>query len=382
MASQEACSTAAPCGTAASSVGFLPADVIYDVLLHLPAKTLCRFRAVSRSWRSLLTTDPHFAGAHASRHPHVVALFFDEKDSRCHADTFDLSGNRIRRVTLNESSSAITGLCTHGNLACLTRNGVGPNRVRLINLATGVASAFPGPDVVGIAVYMLGQVASSGEHKLLCVDVGYEQCHVLVLGLGGGGHPRWRRKESPPVRLTHYIFFAGHSAVVQGTVYCLADPHSDSGIYKDSMVSFNLETEEWAPTVLAGPLGDRLNSGRRPLVYDGISLAELSGYLVTAHTDEYTWSMDLWFLVEGQWCKRHHIWLNVIFDSLHPRPVPLFVFDDGRILLRAYDEFKTMKRLLVLRVYDTTTKTKTGETTDIRGWSATGLCKGSLLLCP
>jgi hypothetical protein len=306
----------------------------------------------------------------------------DEKDRRCHADTFDLSGNRIRRVTLNESSSAITGLCTHGNLACLTRNGVGPNRGRLINHATGVASAFPGPDVVRIAVYMLGQVASSGEHKLLCVDVGYEQCHVLVLGLGGGGHPRWRRKESPPVRLTYYIFFAGHSAVVQGTVYCLADPHSDSGIYKDSMVSFNLETEEWAPTVLAGPLGDRLNSGRRPLVYDGISLAELRGYLVTAHTDEYTWSMDLWFLVEGQWCKRHHIWLNVIFDSLHPRPVPLFVFDDGRILLRAYDEFKTMKRLLVLRVYDTTTKTKTGETTDIRGWSATRLCKGSLLLCP
>ncbi|KAM0868101.1 hypothetical protein ACQ4PT_041572 [Festuca glaucescens] len=152
MASQEACSAAAP---SASSVGSLPADVLYDVLLHLPAKTLCRFRVVSRSWRSLLTTDLHFADAHVSRHPHVVAIFFDEKDRRSHADTFDLSGNRLRRVTLNESSSMIMGLRMHGNLACLARNDVCPSRVRLINLATGIASVLPGPDVVGIAVYML-----------------------------------------------------------------------------------------------------------------------------------------------------------------------------------------------------------------------------------
>jgi hypothetical protein len=54
-------------GPRASSIGILPADVLYDVLLHLPAKTLCRLRAVSRWWRSLLTADPHFAKARPTR---------------------------------------------------------------------------------------------------------------------------------------------------------------------------------------------------------------------------------------------------------------------------------------------------------------------------
>ncbi|KAK1646721.1 hypothetical protein QYE76_064526 [Lolium multiflorum] len=124
MASQEsfsAAAAAAPCGPRASSIGILPADVLYDVLLYLPAKALCRLRAVSRWWRSLLTTDPHFAKAHASRHPHLVAVFLDAND-RSHADTLDLSGNSLRRMTLDlESVPKFIGLCTHGNLACITR---------------------------------------------------------------------------------------------------------------------------------------------------------------------------------------------------------------------------------------------------------------------
>ncbi|KAM0908927.1 hypothetical protein ACQ4PT_015115 [Festuca glaucescens] len=255
MASREsfyaaAAAAAAPCGPPASSIGILPADVLYDVLLHLPAKTLCRLRAVSRWWRFLLTTDPHFAKAHASRHPHVVAVFLDA-NHRSHADTLDLSGNRLRRVTL-DSGPKIMGQCTHGNLARLTRMRVCPNRVCLINLATGDASVLPGPDdagSLGLAGFMLGQVASSGEHKLVCddVDIRHQKCHVFVLGLGAGSDQRWRRKESPPVRVTNLIVFAGKSAVVQGTVYCLClvDPDSSNdGIYKDSMVSFDLETEE------------------------------------------------------------------------------------------------------------------------------------------
>ncbi|KAM0831359.1 hypothetical protein ACQ4PT_065596 [Festuca glaucescens] len=190
MASQESFSAAvaAPCGPRASSIGILSADVLYDVLLHLPAKELCRHRAVSSWWRSLLTADPHFAKAHASRHPHVVAVFLDAND-RSHADTLDLCGNSLRRMTLDlESGSGpkFIGLCTHGNLACITRMRLCPDRVCLINLATGDASVLPGPDDaggLGIAGFMLGQVASSGEHKLVCVDIDFnhQKCDVFVL---------------------------------------------------------------------------------------------------------------------------------------------------------------------------------------------------------
>ncbi|OEL15207.1 hypothetical protein BAE44_0023774 [Dichanthelium oligosanthes] len=51
----------------------LPTDVLYEVLLRLPANVLCRIRLVCWSWRSL-TSDPGFARAHASRHPLLVGV--------------------------------------------------------------------------------------------------------------------------------------------------------------------------------------------------------------------------------------------------------------------------------------------------------------------
>ncbi|KAL6638459.1 hypothetical protein ACP70R_023954 [Stipagrostis hirtigluma subsp. patula] len=37
---------------AAANYGVLPLDILYDVLLRLPADELCRLRIVCRSWRS------------------------------------------------------------------------------------------------------------------------------------------------------------------------------------------------------------------------------------------------------------------------------------------------------------------------------------------
>jgi hypothetical protein len=53
---------------AASNTGTLPLDTIYEILLRLSAKDLCRLRAVCRPWQALLS-DPQFASAHATRHP-------------------------------------------------------------------------------------------------------------------------------------------------------------------------------------------------------------------------------------------------------------------------------------------------------------------------
>ncbi|RCV19609.1 hypothetical protein SETIT_3G399500v2 [Setaria italica] len=53
--------------------GVLPADVLYNIFLCLPANPLCHLRLVCHSWWSL-TPDPLFARAHSSRHPHVAAL--------------------------------------------------------------------------------------------------------------------------------------------------------------------------------------------------------------------------------------------------------------------------------------------------------------------
>ncbi|CAL4988758.1 unnamed protein product [Urochloa decumbens] len=75
----------------------LPTDLLYEILLHLPASELCRLRLVCRSWRSL-TSDPGFAKAHASRHPLVVCIHGDEDSRACELRIVELSGkfNRAR----------------------------------------------------------------------------------------------------------------------------------------------------------------------------------------------------------------------------------------------------------------------------------------------
>jgi hypothetical protein len=78
--------------------GVLPADVLYDVLLRLPANDVCRRRAVCRSWRTL-TSDPGFARAHASRHPLLAGVHISRDDDR-EIRVVDLfSGDIVRRIT-------------------------------------------------------------------------------------------------------------------------------------------------------------------------------------------------------------------------------------------------------------------------------------------
>ena len=63
---------------------FLPQELIIQILLRLPVKSLLRFKCVSKSWLSLIT-DPHFAKSH-----------------------FELAAARTHRLVFFDTSSLIT----------------------------------------------------------------------------------------------------------------------------------------------------------------------------------------------------------------------------------------------------------------------------------
>ncbi|OEL15303.1 hypothetical protein BAE44_0023677, partial [Dichanthelium oligosanthes] len=92
----------------------LPTDVLYEVLLRLPAIVLCRLRLVCRWWRSL-TSDPDFAKAHTFRHPLVAGISLKRRRREVHI--IDLSGNVVRRLPIARS---VYDLNTHLDLICVS----------------------------------------------------------------------------------------------------------------------------------------------------------------------------------------------------------------------------------------------------------------------
>ncbi|CAN6222916.1 unnamed protein product, partial [Urochloa humidicola] len=129
----------APSTAAASNAGVLPADLLFDVLLRLPAKELCRLRAVCRAWRAL-TADPLFAGAHASLHrgPSLLAKF---RGDEAWIHVVDLRGVVLKRMPCpGGGGGGHELLCTRLDLLCVASKD---NSCHVLNPATGAAYALP-----------------------------------------------------------------------------------------------------------------------------------------------------------------------------------------------------------------------------------------------
>ncbi|KAG2657782.1 F-box protein CPR1-like [Panicum virgatum] len=272
-----------------SSSGVLPRDVLFDVFLRLPAKELCRLRAVCRSWRCL-TTDPLFITAHAAHHPGPLFLA-KLRDDRAHIRIVDLSGNVVKRIPVPEGCHYHHLLCTRLNLACLATDW---NRCRVINPATGAVHALPeNPAVEHLGrvnlrepytFFALGRLASSGEYKVLrtfnqlgFANGGHQLFEVFTIN-GGTGHARWRGMQSPG------LFIRTHSGVVVDEVVYFLTNGANTGIRPDYIVSFDLGMEEWRD--LWGPLSSNPPSGRvfrHRNIWGQLTLAELKGSLLLAH---------------------------------------------------------------------------------------------------
>ena len=352
--------------TVGAGAAVLPEDVLRDILLRLPAKMLCRFRAVCRSWRSFLS-DPLFIAAHKSKHPGplIVTCIRDLLgDGGGTVNIMDLSGHVVRRMTTSIEDATL--LCTRLDLICITGKKNCHTSGHVIDPATGHTLALPYKraqehthvrDFFSYA-FELGQVVSTGEYKALrCVSVnglsrGSEPMISEVITLGGcagSRHARWRERPGPPSPVTSD---SKKSVVVNGVVYFLLDfashrfTYSGDRVEPCSIASFNLETEEWLGT-LQGPPQVRnfieASNGRCDYsdLYRKLSLVNMNGFLVMVH-DPMGYPLDLWFLIDIEkclWDRKYSIGFQ--YENLFAQP--LLVLDDGRIAIGTSD---------LLRIYD------------------------------
>ncbi|CAL5089113.1 unnamed protein product [Urochloa decumbens] len=354
---------------AASNPGDLPLDAQSEILLRLPAKELCRLRAVSPSWRSL-TYDPTFVAAHRTRHSELFLAFGFRGESEAHSvDIVDLSGKLVRRIPRGEvmgdslsdlrpSSppqwpppwTELLVLRTRLDLVGFTCR-FHPLALWALNPATGATLALPecySEDLETrlqgrfycldgrVHWYAFGQVAT-GEYKALRItrfsNPWRQFCEAITIDASGSNHGMWRETHGPPafvsagsgVTMGHMMEEEMKCVVVGGVVHFLIDfrfPYNDStetAVEPGSIVLFNLETEEWM-VILHGP------APVCTFLQDNI----VKYYEI--HNIHHT-SMDLWFLSDfekGLWVKKY---------SLPPFVASLFVFpllvlDDGRMFFR------------------------------------------------
>ncbi|CAL5076127.1 unnamed protein product [Urochloa decumbens] len=342
---------------AASNSGVLPADVLFDVLLRLPAKELCRLRAVCRAWCSL-TFDPLFASAHAARHPLFLASF---RDDRAHICVVDLCGTVVKRIPNAEGHQL---LHTRLDLACVATARYG---CRVLNPATGSVEILPerpADDHLNRenfrklnTSFAFGRIATTGEYKVLRIFDrlslhGFNEQQLFeVLTIQGAssssssGRAQWRARQS------HDRFVEASSAIVVGeVVYFKVDRLYDAwiiagistSIKPDNIISFDLEREEWKG-VLRGPIADifftdeyddHLEDYR--ILWPELTLADLRGSLSLVHYRKSRRIIDLWVLKDfdtGLWVKEYVIQIELNFPTTERRVKSLFMLEDGRIVI-------------------------------------------------
>ncbi|RLN32930.1 hypothetical protein C2845_PM03G22680 [Panicum miliaceum] len=243
---------------------------------------------------------------------------------------------------------------------CLTLS-LGLSQPCLLALQEGLAC----PGLGNPFWFALGQVASTGEYKLVrlidedIMDGGYGNghlCEVFTFGEGIGhwgknGNPaayrggigQWRKVESPPAYL-HPSFTDG--VVVKGAAYFFFDrrhveqPYIDGyNIEPGCIPSFNLETEQWSVAV-QGPISQIIEKSNGMLndmdLVGRIMLAEHKDHLVIVHYNKKTSTVDLWFLMNVEnslWSRQHIIQIGNIPGSVLVGVELVLVLDEGRIIL-------------------------------------------------
>ncbi|GJN03452.1 hypothetical protein PR202_ga20902 [Eleusine coracana subsp. coracana] len=268
----------------AAGRGVLPLDVLFHVLVRLPAKEICRFRAVCRPWRSL-TSDPVFIEEHAARHgsPLIVASFHDDDK---HVHLMDLCGRILKTLPV---PAGLTCLCSRLDLICVA-SLIG--NISLINPATGAVKYLPN---------------APAEHFESHDSSSDEEYKVLRVSSVSTPTTWFDDREDLPCHGTGVLTVNGSARRTRCDMRCGIAPHY--------IAVFNLDKEQWRS--IPGPRhGDYYDHGsfdddedvsKYFDMWTGSTLAELNGCLVLLHKrdpqDSSTF-LDLWFLSDA----KKHVW--------------------------------------------------------------------------
>ncbi|CAN6341245.1 unnamed protein product [Urochloa humidicola] len=339
-----------PCVALAAA---LPDEMVTEVLLRLPVKSILRFRAVSPAWAALLSSED-FCGLHmasvatppapAPAPPPPTKLLFvsptanfaatavyscstsSGDNSHAHDDELlftlpDAGGNFVdvapapcHGLTLLYDALApayrAAGAADDG-----ARAAVVTPAYYVVNAATRAVTRLPPCEEGAYATAGIGFDARAREYKVVRLFQGWplddEQFKCQVYTLGGGGEDRWQPvARGVPFRFCNFarsaIVYAARKKVppvfAAGFLHWLIDPECMTKKPRAAIISFSLTSEAFS--WVRSP----------PFSVSRAHLVELGAHLCMVR-DLWGWSrmLEIWKLKDyssGEWSLNHRVKLS------------------------------------------------------------------------
>ncbi|KAG7568888.1 Kelch-type beta propeller [Arabidopsis thaliana x Arabidopsis arenosa] len=274
-------------------------ELLEEIFLQLPLRSILRFKTVSTQWRSILESK-RFAERRRrmSNHqqiPKILAVRDDRTESQFQGD------EEVKMVYLQCEAAATQLSMTCDGLVCIPI----PGYVNVLNPCPGELLRFPsGPNPVNTSRYDrviqganwwdffpgywamgFGKDKVNGSYKIVRMFYDTDQFEILDLNIG-----KWRTLPNPP---PYYVEARHHSAFVNGSIYWFELLHG----FK--ILALDLHTEQFhdVPTPRASP-------APAPLVNLEDRLAMVCGYAKYSDAKVDIWTMDT---QEETWTKTYSI---------------------------------------------------------------------------
>ncbi|KAL8031469.1 hypothetical protein ABFX02_13G027100 [Erythranthe guttata] len=306
---------------------FIPTDILIEILLKLPVKSLIRFTTVAKSWRSIITTptfiDSHISGGGGNNHT-LLLRRYDKSDKLEHysllkttkGESFSASSSSQLEFPFKSQNGyfRIVGSCD--GLVCLLDdlfvNCSSP--IVIWNPSVRNHIVLPNPsinpkEVPHIAALGFGGVAGDVYKVVRLVycrkteDFGFVVPPLVEIYSVGTG--KWKKISGVDVRL-RVLEYMWNQAFLNGVVHWLAyEPIDENKTTRGSILSFHMGEEVFGEVALPDELAsESVTSFCIFVIGESLGIVKYDGEATRQ-------SCDVWFMkeygVKESWIKLYRI---------------------------------------------------------------------------
>ncbi|CAH8391104.1 unnamed protein product [Eruca vesicaria subsp. sativa] len=217
----------------------LPLDLTIEILLRLPAKSIGRFRCVSKLW-STMTTTPSFVksySVHSSARP--CLLYCKNGEEKCVFYSLPHHHDTEKYLPKEETGLPLRIITNENNIHHQSIHGLIPvensESVIIWNPTLKQHVTLPQLKVSKPFISLLGYDPIGDEYKVLCMSLWVKDEDPQIFTLGPG--ESWRRLIIQDISPSHVKFYKAIWRCINGVVYYLAADNT--------IVSFDVRSEKF-----------------------------------------------------------------------------------------------------------------------------------------